>query len=301
MQINQKSLKAVFTGFKTLFLVAFQGAKPQWEKIAMKTTSTNAQEVYTWLGALPGMKKLVGEVVIENLSASQLTIVNDEFESTVAVKRAEVERDNVGLYTPVMQSLGLAAAQHPDEMVGDLLSDGFSKKDYTGKNFFDTGKKHEPDNKKSTTFDNKGTKVLNGTSYGVAKKSLRSLKNARGRSMKIGQNLMLVVPPALEDVAREILQAERTDGGKTNIQKGTADLLVYPDLKTDTEWFLIETGMPVKALIFQEEVKPELNSQTSEDSDHVFTKKEYLYQAYSRCNAGYGLPQLAYGSTGTVT
>ncbi len=300
MQINQSSLKQLFKGFKTLFVKALQGSEPLWSKIAMKTTSTNASETYSWLGAMPGMKKLVGEVVIENLTASQYAIVNEEFESTVGVKRAEIERDNEGLYTPIFQGLGIAAAQHPDELLGALMSQGFTLKDYTGKNFYDTDKKHEPLNSKSAKFSNKSTAALSATSYGAAKASIRKMKNARNRSMKLGRSLMLVVPPALEDTAREILQAERHENGKTNIQKGTADLLVFADLETDTEWHLLEVGQPVRAFIVQEEVKPQFFSQDSEDSDHVFTKKEYLYQAYARGNAGYGLPQLAYGSTGAA-
>lgn len=300
MDINQTTLKAVFTGFKALFVKAFQGSEPLYAKIAMKTTSSSAKETYGWLGALPGMKKMVGEVVIENLTTSDFTISNEEFESTVGVKRAELERDNEGLYTPLMQSLGSAAAQHPDELVGALMSGGFTNKDYTGKNFYDTDKKHEPTNSKSTKFTNKSTAALSTTSYSAAKAAIRKMKNARGRSMKLGTKLMLVVPPALEDTAREILQADRHANGKTNIQKGTADLLVFPDLATDTEWHLIECGQPVKPFIYQEEVKAELHSQTSSDSDHVFKKKEFLYQAYSRGNAGYGLPQLAHGSTGTT-
>lgn len=298
MQVNRKTLDALYQGFKTLFVKALQGSEPVWPKIAMKTTSTNAGETYTWLGAVPGMKKLVGEVVIENLTASQFQIKNEEFESTIGVKRADVERDNEGLYTPLIQSMGGAAAQHPDELVGRLMSGGFTMKDYTGKNFYDTDKKHEPDNSKSTKFSNKTTAALSATSYGAAKSAIRKMKNARGRSMKLGTSLLLVVPPALEDAAREILQAERHENGKTNIQKGTADLLVFPDLETDTEWHLLDVGQPVKAFIVQEEVKPEFHRQDDESSDHVFKKKEFLYQAYCRGNAGYGLPQLAYGSTG---
>lgn len=299
MDINQTTLSNVFTGFKAIFVKAFQGSDPVYTKIAMKTTSSSAKETYGWLGAVPGMKKLVGEVVIENLSTADFTITNEEFESTVGVKRAELERDNEGIYTPLMQSLGMAAAQHPDELVGALASGGFTSKDYTGKNFYDTDKKHEPSNSKSKKFSNKSTKELTSASFAAGKASIKGLKNAQGRSMKLGRNLMLVVPPALEDKAREILLAERNANGSTNIQKGTAELMVYSDLETDTEWHLIECGQPVKAFIYQEEVKAKLGKQDSDNSDHVFTKKEYLYQVYSRGNAGYGLPQLAYGSTGT--
>lgn len=266
----------------------------------MKTTSKNASEIYTWLGAVPGMQKLVGESTIQNLSQSNFSIANEEYDVTVGLKRADIERDTVGTFTPVVQSLGLAAAQHPDELVGSALSLGFTTKDYTGLNFYAANKPHEPDNKKSTKFSNKGTAALTGPSFGVAKANIKGRKNAKDRSMKLGRKLLLIVPPALEDTAMKILKAATVEGGDTNIQKDTAELLVFADLATDTEWHLIEQGLPVKPIIFQEESATEFNSQTDPGSDHVFLKKEYLFQAYGRYAVGYGLPQLAYGSTGTA-
>lgn len=300
MDITRGNLAAVFVGIQTLWDTSFQGAAPEWNKIAMKTTSKSASEIYSWLGAVPGMKKLVGESTIQNLSQSNFSIVNEEFDSTVGIKRSDIERDSIGTFTPVVQSLGIAAAQHPDELVGDALSAGFTTKDYTGVNFYGTNKPHEPDNKKSSKFSNKGTAALSGASFGVAKANIKGRKNAKNRSMKLGKKLLLIVPPTLEDTARKILKADTIDGGDTNIQKDTAELHVCADLATDTEWHLIDSGLPVKPIIFQEEVATEFNSQTDPGSDHVFLKKEYLFQAYGRYAVGYGLPQLAYGSTGAA-
>lgn len=298
MNINAPSLKKVFQGFKAVFTKALQAAEPEWSKIAMMTTSSSASEIYGWLGAVPGMKKLVGESIIENLSTSNFAIINDEFDATMAVKRAEIERDTFGIHKPLVESIGLAAAQHPDELVGVALSQGFSQKDYTGKPFYANDKPHEPENKKSTKFSNKMTKALTAESFSEAKAMLKSIKNNQGRSMKLGKKLLLIVPPALEDAALRLLRAEKVEGGDTNVQMNAADLLVYADLETDTEWHLIDCGHPVKPIIYQVECPIEFNSQTDPTSDTAFLKKEYLYQAYGRYNVGYGLPQLAVGSTG---
>jgi phage major head subunit gpT-like protein len=64
---------------------------------------------------------------------------------------------------------------------------------------------------------------------------MMSVKNADGRPLGIRPSL-LVVPPSLEESAREILQAQfivgdAVNGGyKTNIWQGTAELLVVPEL-----------------------------------------------------------------------
>lgn len=298
MQINAASVAALNKGFRVIFDTALQGAEPGWRDIAMETSSSSASESYNWLGAVPSMKKLVGEVVIENLTASEWEIKNDEFESTIGVKQADIEQDRSGIYNPMFASLGASAGQHPDELVADLLNNGFTKKDYTGKNFFDADKKHAPNNAKSAKFSNKGVGVLNAENYSIAKQNLKGRKNGAGRAMKLGKKLLLIVPPALEDTALEILTAEKNAAGATNIQRNSAQIVVLPDLTSDTAWFLIEAGLAVKPLLMQFEKKPTLSSLTNMESDHVFKNHEFLYQAYGRYNAGYGLPQLAYGSTG---
>ncbi len=298
MQINAASVNALNKGFRVIFDTALQGAEPGWRDIAMETSSSSASESYNWLGAVPSMKKLVGEVVIENLSASEWEIKNDEFESTIGVKQADIEQDRAGIYNPMFASLGASAGQHPDELVADLLNNGFTSKDYTGLNFFDANKKHAPNDVKSTSFSNKGVGVLSAANYSIAKKNIKGRKNGAGRAMKLGKKLLLIVPPALEDTALEILTAEKNAAGATNIQRNSAQIVVLPDLTSDTAWFLIEAGLAVKPLLMQFEKKPTLSSLTNMESDHVFKNHEFLYQAYGRYNAGYGLPQLAYGSTG---
>jgi len=313
MQINQSTLAALFKGYRTLFLEAYQGAKTIWEQIALRTPSTAAEEIYHWLGSVPGMRELVGDIVIQNLTAARYSILNKEFESTVAVKQADIERDTFGIYNPIMESMGLAARQHQDQLVATLLSGGFAAKDYTGKNFFDTDKLHEPDNSKSAKFTNKLTTVLSADSFQAARALIKSRLNAQGRPMGLGIKLQLVVPPALEAIGRQILQADfisqlatNKAGSEivaatavTNVNKGTADLIVWPQLAgNDTNWFLLETAFPIRPLILQVEKEPTFASLTNPDSDHVFKRHEFLYQTYGRYNGGYGLPQLAVGSTG---
>jgi phage major head subunit gpT-like protein len=76
---------------------------------------------------------------------------------------------------------------------------------------------------------------LDLTSYAAARAAMMSLKNADGRPLRVKPDL-LVVPPSLEATAREILEAryvlgdEAAGGMKNNIWKGSAGLLVAPEL-----------------------------------------------------------------------
>lgn len=294
MIVNQANMNNIYVGFKTIFNRAFEGAKPQYMKIATVVPSSTKMESYKWLGKVPRMREWIGERIIQNLGAYEYTILNKPFEVTIGLDREDIEDDTIGIYTPILESLGQSAAMHPDEIVIPLLPDGFTKKCYDGRPFFDDGHKEG----KSGMQSNKGTAKLSAVAYGAARAAMMSLKDDQGNPLSVVPNL-LVVSPQLEGEARKILLADQIDA-TTNIYKGTAELLVLNDLSAyPAMWFLLDISKPVKPLIFQQRKKPEFVSKDNIKDDNVFFNKEFVYGVDSRDNAGYGLWQLAYGSNGT--
>ena len=294
MIVNQQTLRGIYLGFNTLFNRAFEEEKPLYTEIATVTPSTTDSETYAWLGDIPGMREWIGDREIQNITASDYTIKNKDFELTVGVDRNAIEDDKIGLYKPSIQMLGASAASHPDELVYALLASGFEAKCYDGKAFFATD--HEVG---KNAVSNKITSKLSLESYVTARAMMRGYKNSKGRSLALVPNL-LVVPPALEAKAREILVAEFINGTKNTMQ-GTAELHVEPRLTSDTAWFLLDTSRPIKPLIYQQRKKAKFVSKTAETDDNVFMSKKFIYGADSRGNAGFGFWQMAYGSDGTTT
>lgn len=62
-------------------------------------------------------------------------------------------------------------------------------------------------------------------------------------------------------------------------------------------WFLFDTTRPLQPMIFQNRRDFSITSKTALDDDNVFRAKEFLWGTDGRCNAGFGLWQLAYAST----
>lgn len=295
MIVNQATLQSIYRSFKTIFAQALDTAQPVYERITTVVPSTTREEEYKWLGKIPRMREWVGDRVVQNLAAYGYTIKNRDWEATVAVDRNDVEDDTIGIYRPLIQALAQSAALHPDELIFELLVNGFTQKCYDGQPFFAAEHVDGDQDPQSNT----ATAVLSATSYATARAAMMSLKDEHGRPLKIVPGL-LAVPPALEGTGREILLAERTDAGATNPWRGTAELLVVPELAgNDTMWFLLDVSKPVKPLIFQQRKRPEFVSKDRPDDDNVFMRKEFIYGTDCRDNAGYGLWQLAYGSTGS--
>ena len=235
MIINGPNLRGIYVGYNTIFNKAFAEHAPLYKEIAMETPSTTDAETYAWLGDLPGMREWIGDREVQNLSGSDYTIKNKSWELTFGIPREAVEDDKIGLYNPGVESLGREAATHPDELVFKLLKDGFTAPCYDGKPFFSDA--HPVGD---GTVSNLGHAELSVDAYIAARAAIMSLTNSKGRPLNLIPD-KLVVPPALESKARDILIADYINGTKNTMQ-GTAKPLVAPWLAgADKAWYLLCT------------------------------------------------------------
>lgn len=301
MLVNKQNVKSIFINLKATFQKAFTQNPSDWQKVAMVVPSTGSQNDYSWLSRFPKMREWIGEKVIKSLAAFNYTIQNKDWEATVEVDRNDIEDDQLLGYAQQAQAAGQSAAELPADIVFALLSDGFKNLCYDGQFFFDSD---HPVN--GSSVSNKGTKKLNAdtlakaqASYGAARTAMRSFKDEEGESLRINPTV-LVVPPALEDVANYLMTADRFPDNTPNIYKGTSEVMVVPNLKSDTAWFLLDTSKLMKPLIYQERKKPDFVEQTDYSNDNVFMNKKFHFGAEARANGGYGFWQMGYGSDGSV-
>lgn len=300
MLINKTSLSEIFLNLKTTFNKWYATTETTWEKIAMRVPSTSSENSYKWLSRFPRMRRWVGEKNVKALKGFSYTVVNDDWEATVELDRNDIEDDNVGVVVPETQMAGESAKRLPDEIVYELVNQGFEKRCFDGQYFFDTD--HPVG---ESTVSNKGTMPLSAStksaaqaSLGFARAKMRGFKDEDGRPLGV-RGTTLLVPGALEDEANTLKNAERLEDGKVNPYRGTFEVVVGDYLESDTAWFLLDTSKPIKPFIYQERKKPFFVQMTDMNAENVFMRKQYLYGAEARAAGGYGFWQLAFGSTGT--
>ena len=97
-----------------------------------------SEEEYGWLGQWPSLREWVGERVMRGIAEHGYVVKNRKFESTIRVKRDNIEDDHYGVYSPLFNEMGRAAAAHPCELVYATLKAGFENTCYDGQYFFDT-------------------------------------------------------------------------------------------------------------------------------------------------------------------
>jgi phage major head subunit gpT-like protein len=137
MIINEQTVELAFKGFKTVYTDAHLSATSHADKIAMTMPSVSRDESYGWLGQFPRFREWIGPRVINNLQAYGFTIRNRKFEATVGINRDDMADDRLGIYKPMFTEMGRDAKTHPDELIFELLKNGFETTCYDGQNFFD--------------------------------------------------------------------------------------------------------------------------------------------------------------------
>jgi phage major head subunit gpT-like protein len=297
--VNKATLDSIFTGLKTVFNNALKAQTGNWQLTAMEVPSSGASEDYAWLSRFPKMRKWIGDKFVKNLEAGKYTAVNEDWETTIAVKRNDIEDDRLGIYNTQANMAGDSAAELPDIIVDGLKNGAFVNTGIDGQYFYDTDHPVA-----GASVSNKLTAVLSAAtpaaalaSYGAARIAIMKFKDEEGMPLRLIPDT-LEVPPALEAVAKKLLEAEKLDDESPNPYRGTAKLLVNPALTSDTAWFLHVTSKAVKPFIVQMRKRPVFVSQTSEENDDVFMKAEYKFGAEARATGVYGFWQLSVGSTG---
>ncbi|EKF9581194.1 Mu-like prophage major head subunit gpT family protein [Vibrio cholerae] len=145
-------IEALFASMNASFVRGVDAAKPQWNMVATEVPSSGASNLYGWLKDLPEIKEWVGNRQLADIGKHGYQVLNKTFESSVSVKREDVEDDQIGQYSIIAQRFGDQSAMFPDKLAYSLLAAGFTTLCYDGQNFFDTD--HPLDTTPATTFSN---------------------------------------------------------------------------------------------------------------------------------------------------
>ena len=123
MEISAANLTALFTGFDVVFQRGFEKPPSYYEQITSVVRSASRQTTYPWLGRTTKFREWLGDRVIQALETHTYTIVNRNFEDTVAIDRNDIEDDTYGAYEPVIEQLGWDTKVHPDMLLFAMIKD----------------------------------------------------------------------------------------------------------------------------------------------------------------------------------
>lgn len=305
--VNKATLDSLFTGLKTIFNNTLKAMPGTWQATAMEVPSTGDGEDYAWLSRFPKMRKWVGDKFVKALAAGKFYKKNEDWETTIAVKRNDIEDDKTGIYRTQAMSAGESAGELRDIIVDDLKNNAFTEECMDGQYFYDTDHPQTTSDGVASSVSNKGTAALSCASqaaslasYGAARAAIMAFNDSEGMPLRLVPDT-LEVGPALESVARILCEKDKLTDNAPNPWQGTAKVLVNPAITSATQWMLHVTNkQSVKPFIIQMRKAPVFVQQVSEENDDVFNRAEYKFGAEARATGVYGFWQLSYGSTGAA-
>lgn len=301
MDLTSANLTALFTSYATLFAGAYKQADVFYPQVATVMPSTSESITHAWMDRIPKLREWIGPRQIQNAKTRDVIVVNKTFEETLAVPKEKIEDDQHGVYAPLAAALGQQAAKWPDQLVAAAIrANGLT---FDGKAMFANDHPTYAPAGATQTYDNLLALALNAANFGTARASMMTTIGADGEPLQVMPDL-LVVPPQLEGVAREILNNQfipNSAGTATteNVWRGAAKLLVIPELMADaTTWYLFDTRNVIKPFMFQLRQAPNFVFRNKPTDDSMFWNKEAIFGVDARGVAAPSLPFLALKSVG---
>lgn len=307
MQITTGNLTFLFNAWNLQFQAGYGETSTYWQEMATKRPSSTEQESYAWASRVAELREWFGEREMRSIGTYVQTIANRDFESTVEVDRNKILDDTYGLFDFPMRDLGRAARKWPDRLLLQVLQNGQTQACYDGQNFFDTvhpvdkfagqvasaNQQNYWSSGQALTFDN----------YQTVRATMLAFKGEDGLPLGVTPNL-LVVPPQLEVIGRLITEGDSVApttfgantmvGANTNVLKGTAKILVIPELANQaTTWYLMDTTKGFKPFVFQERQAPQIITLRDATNENVFKRKKFAFGVDVRGAAAGGLWFLA--------
>lgn len=288
MIINSATLQALRTNFSALFQGAYDATETWYDKVCTTVPAGTSLETYGFLAQLPQMKLFMGPRTLQNLKEYATQITSQDFEVTIPVDRNSILDDRLGLIPSRIADYAESVRKHPDQLLVAALQSGTAANGFDGVPFFSALHPLSGSNQ-SNNFT---VTPLNSTNYQTVRAAMMSYVGEQGVPLNVRPNL-LVVPPALEQTARLIVNADMISDGAgasiTNVLKGTADVYVASELANQpTTWYLFATNKSVRGLIYQQTQAPQFYMKSQMTDDNVFFDKQILFGADTREAIGYG-------------
>ena len=271
-----------------------KSATPFYPQVSTIVQSDGADEAYGMLGSMPGIREWLGDRQFKELRAGTFTITNKHWENSLLIKKTDLADDRMGLYGPLMEDLAIEAAYHPDELFFTAMINGETTACFDGQYFFDTdhswGDSGTQDN--DLTYAAATSTVPTAAefkaAFTAARVAMLKYKNDQGkllnRPVSTGlKNLLVVVNPDFEQIAKDALLSTLSGGGNSNIVVDVPTIVSSAHLTDTSKMYLFNLDGALKPFVFQAR---EPISRQMKGLDDIETK-DVKFMTESRYTVGY--------------
>lgn len=283
-------------GLREIFNTASSRPAPVMDQLYRGVNSTKSKEDYQAMGALGLVQPLntARTVPYEDFAGGYKTAIqNFELSKGIVVERTLLDDDQFGEINDRAQSMGDAFAITVEHDAAQTFINGFtdsgtnrlghSTNGADGVALLSTAHPHSPSD--ASTQANEGTLTLNLNNVDTTRQAMRNFTDDKGILLGVTPDLILV-PTELEREARQIFdtRAQWEPGSAQfdfNMFSGNMRVMVWNRLTDSNAWFLIDSRLMKRDLIWQWRIRPEFAR--TEDFDGITAK----YRGYMRYGIGW--------------
>ena len=306
--VTAEVLELTYAGIKTEFDDAYIKRKEsaEWQFIATEIPTTLPTQNYAWLGRGAVMKLWNDRAEEQGVYESVYQLSDQTWVAELPIDKRILEDDQYGILMKRAQELGWEPVRHWNELAYTGIANGFTTVCSDGQYFFDSNHQQGL----SPVQSNVTTALLSDAALTTAEAAMMAYKDDKGKPLGIVPDLLVVGPPnarlGTDLTHSEVVVHVPGDGAVGaganaytpygNYWKGRYRVVVSPYLTT--QWTLMDTSKPIKPIIMQNRSDVPMEFLTDMLEPNARMRREFKFQVQGRYAQGYGIWQLAYGSTG---
>ena len=290
--------KLLEPGLRKIFFETYAEVPEQFSKLFKVNTSKKAKETDYGLGAFgdwveraSGLDTVAYDTITPGLEREY---VHKAFTKGFMIERELYDDDQYRQMEKMSAALARAGRSFVEKSAVSVFQEAFTTARFDGKALIAN---NHPLLDYTGVGDNLVTGVLNDANLKIALQCMRETVDEAGNLISLSPT-KLVVPPALEYTAKEIVNSAQkagTSNNDINTIKGALEVVVYDYLAngasgSDTAWYVMDGNR--HELNFFWRVKPEFKS--AEEFDNLVAK----YRGYMRFSYGVSDWRGIVGSTG---
>jgi hypothetical protein len=310
LAVSSPSTPVTIAGVRAGYALALQQQLGvSWAReVASAFDTSSPSETYPWLRQVPNPRKWEGERTTQELRGDVVTIVNDDYESTIEFRVPDMRRDKTGQIMARVQDLATRVAFFPEHLITALLVANGNA--YDGTPFFATN--HQVGS--SGTINNAlvtGDGLAGGTNPSTAQMStnlmlalsqMLAYLDDTGQPLNEGARQFVVMTPArLFGPTVAAINAMFTSASATNPLGELARYgysfrpLLNARLTTQNQFYVMRADAGIRALLLQEEgINP---MELGPDSEHAKKTNRVMFGHGWAGGVGYGRFEMALRGT----
>lgn len=251
--------------------------------------TSNPQEEDVSIGTMGDFPEFAGSVEYDRpYQGYHKTYEFPEFAKGFKIERKLYDDDRYNVINKRPIGLALSAARRKERDAAAIFNNAFDTSytgpdgkalcvtDHPSKAFVDSGQGPEE-------RSNKGTNKLTHEGLQTTKNAMRDFRDDRGGRIAVVPDT-LIVPVALEDAAWSLIQSEKkinTADNNPNIHQGKYKLIVWDELDSDDNWFMLDSKYAKMFLNWFDRIPLEFDM--TEEFDTLVAK----FRAYMRYDCGW--------------